>query len=780
MTRRETFADICQILGVDEITPDAKNLPRPANSQEIESFDACDLIFCETHPWRSRPQGSQLMIQTLVEQFIPLGPDFESYFLKIDRSQRPRIKESIAKGDYVTFSNEPEDIKIFYDNFLLPTASLRHGNRASVPPLQYFLENKSPNCLLQLRNSEGHVEFMAFILKRERNATWHLLRTGLNQNRDIDNRRRGELKARAYAEVCRYAIESGQSELSLGLSPASTAHGIYRFKADFGAKPSSNLFPYPYVSVSSCNEKGATELLKLKLLIAEPGHPGTKTEYGGSQGATVRVPGQAIDSKTTTAILGTFLHMGFASLVTSLLGLGIKLVLPRILGPTPMGQLYFAESMAAIFFGFMPLGIASYISREVPNNPDQSRWILGTVVPFQLALAVLLSFALILFLIYSGADAVTIQCAIAFSIFSGATVLQRSIIGRLYLCIGKPKVTAKNEILTRLILVAFITLALIISPSAMTIAWCYAAAHILGISLLTLKARQDQFLQRPKSYAGIREIVWSSLPFFAVAALIEIYGNIDIAMLKYFSTTQEVAFYGAANKLKSAALMFLPIFQAAIQPALARTWHQNREGFTLLVSNAIRILVSISLPIVILMSVVPDFLATSLFGEQFAKSTLPIACVAPILILSSLNVLMGSCLNIISNGVSFLTLTALSVLLNAALNSIAISYAIDRFGEGSGAAAAAIATVISETFVLLVIRRIFKEGLDFKSLLVMLLAAAFPYLCVMLSLSHLQTINPWIRILGVCLLTPIYLFAVRLLKFTDLHWLIGLRRQMRQ
>jgi O-antigen/teichoic acid export membrane protein len=247
-------------------------------------------------------------------------------------------------------------------------------------------------------------------------------------------------------------------------------------------------------------------------------------------------------------------------------------------------------------------------------------------------------------------------------------------------------------------------------------------------------------------------------------------------MLKYFSSSEEVAFYGSANKLKSAALVFLPIFQSAIQPALARTWHESKDRFAELVSHATRILVAIALPIVVAMILIPDFLAQIIFGPQFWQSALAIACVAPILILSSLNVLMGSSLNVISNGVSFLIVTAISVFMNAGLNALAISYAIDKFGPGAGAAAAAIATVISEIFVLLAMRRIFRVGLDQKRMWKVFGLAAFPVVLLGANFQGLQAISPFVRIGAAALILPIYMFAVKLVRFEDLRWLMTHRQ----
>ena len=745
--------------------------------KQAQALGDVDIFLGEIPPWASVRGPGQFIHQPLIEQRINLSDGFDAFFAAVDRSQRPRFKESIAAGDTLELGDSPKEIENFYTHFLLPSATGRHGSHASVPPLQVFLDLASENCLLHIKDKAGVIQFTTFIHK-QKNSEWRVLRTGVNDYSQMDKRRKGVLRTRAYVEAANFAIASGQKSLSLGLSPAAAGNGIFGFKEDFNSYYSSEFLAYPRLQGTAQTAVGVEKLTVMKLLVRTADNPSKITPYGKAQTIGLAPsPNPDAAHESNSRVVSTFLHMGLASAVTSVLGLALKIALPRILGTTQIGQIYFAESVAAIFFGFMPLGIASYISREVPKNPENSGMILSTVIPFQLLLAVILALSMYAFLHFSGADTIAQQCGFAFAVFSAATVLQRSIVGRTYIALGKSAVIAANEIWTRLLLVCIVAVVLVCKPNAVNVAWSYAVAHMIGISLLIRKSHTDRIMKWTTDYSRFKEIVWTSLPFFAVSALIEIYGNVDIAMLSYFSNSDEVAFYGSANKLKGAALVFLPIFQAAVQPALARAWFNHRENFAPLVSHAMRIVVALSLPIVIIMVLIPDYLAVTLFGPQFAKSSLAIACVAPILTLSSLNVLMGSCLNVVSNGISFLAVTTISVFMNVALNAIAISYAVREFGPGAGAAAAAIATVISETFVLVAMRRIFKVGLDQKRMWLILSAAVAPCLAIGFSYQILQSVNPFLRLGIAALLVPIYMYLVKLLRPDDIRWIIKIRRQ---
>jgi O-antigen/teichoic acid export membrane protein len=578
-------------------------------------------------------------------------------------------------------------------------------------------------------------------------------------------------------KACASAAAGSATELIIEDVPASLAHPItaalHLLECEFQV---SN---HPAMAGVALSPRGNAEIERLQLLVLGQGklRPVTRRNQGITKESSPKEHENAPVSKTKSdrGIIDIFLHMGFASLVTSIIGLAIKLTLPRMLGPDQMGHLYFAESMALMFFGLMPLGIASYISREVPKNPMRAHSILATVIPVQALLAILITLALLGFLIVSGSDSVTLRCALAMAVFAATTSFNRSIIGRIYLSLDKPAVVARIEIIARIALVALLALAFLSTLSATSVAWCYGISAAIGLALMLSAAKRDGLLAIRWDSKDLKEIVVSSLPFFAVAALIEIYGNIDTAMLKYISNNSEVAYYGSANKLKGAALVLLPIIQAALQPALSRSWSQDQRLFAEMVSNGMRILVAVSLPMVIAFMTLPDALSSWIFGAEFAPSYLAIACLAPILTLTSLNVLMGACLNIIGNGVSFLVVVLLSLLANVCLNWVSINFAMEHFGPGSGAAAAALATVASELLVLLAMRQIFKFGLNFSELIKFLALAFLPCIFIAGAFQQIISLSPWLRILIITPAVPLYLFVTGIVRAEDIQWFLRTR-----
>ena len=74
-------------------------------------------------------------------------------------------------------------------------------------------------------------------------------------------------------------------------------------------------------------------------------------------------------------------------IVTWSIALGVRLFLPRYLGPGPFGDYSFAEAFSATFFMGLTLGIEPYIYREVSVRPAHASDFAGGVLLVRMGLA---------------------------------------------------------------------------------------------------------------------------------------------------------------------------------------------------------------------------------------------------------------------------------------------------------------------------------------------------------------------------------------------------------
>ncbi len=462
----------------------------------------------------------------------------------------------------------------------------------------------------------------------------------------------------------------------------------------------------------------------------------------------------------------TMSHLGLAAGFSMAMGLFIRLLLPRALGRDALGTLYFAESFSAMFFTVLPLGVTAYIVREIPVDHRQIKRILPTLLPATGVWACLIWLAMVTTLWFTNAEPTTIYCCGAMGVFNACIVFQRSILRRAYVAKGESARMARQETAIRLALVAMVVVCILIKSSVITVAAAYGVSEVVGVMYLVWQARRDGYLSDGFDFDFLAKIVRQSLPFFAVGALVELYGNINSTMLKFMVGTSEVAYFGAADKLKGMGLLLVPVMQAGLQPALAKAWGHDKAQFAAIVQHTVRILIVLSLPLTLGLMLLPDLVSDIIFGPEFHSSYRAVCYLSPVLTLTYLNVLMGSCLNIISDGRRFMIMTAASLVMNVSLNYLLIPLALARWGDGGAAAGSALSMVVSEIFVLLAIRSIFPVAVNFSRVFRMLLILAIPCVAVGYFYDIMRTTPSVWRMFGVAV-TPIYLMAFGLIERSD-------------
>ncbi|MEN9834624.1 MAG: hypothetical protein RL011_817 [Pseudomonadota bacterium] len=432
----------------------------------------------------------------------------------------------------------------------------------------------------------------------------------------------------------------------------------------------------------------------------------------------------------------TMSHLGLAAGFSMAMGLVIRLILPRAIGRDALGTLYFAESFSAMFFTVLPLGVTAYIVREIPVDHRQVNRILPTLMPATAIWGAVIWLIMLAALWLTGAEAETVYCCAAMGWFNGCAVFQRSILRRSYVALGKSAEMARQEMMVRIALVAMIFMCIWLKASVLMVAISYATSELLGVSFLIWQSRRRGHFSGGFDFELLRKIVKQSLPFFAVGALVELYGNVNTTMLNFMVGKSEVAYFGAADKLKGMGLLLVPVMQAGLQPALAKAWHHDKVQFAALVNKAVRLLIILSMPLTLGLMLLPDVISDVIFGSEFRSCHRAISYLAPVLTLTYLNVLMGSCLNIISDGRKFVVVTGVSLVLNISLNFFLVPVCRSLWMDGGGAAGSALSTVIAELFVLLAIKSIFPVALDFSRIAKMLAAISAP--CALAGLFFYQ------------------------------------------
>ena len=86
--------------------------------------------------------------------------------------------------------------------------------------------------------------------------------------------------------------------------------------------------------------------------------------------------------------------LGASLAATWSVALVVRLFLPRSLGPTVFGEFNFADVLAANAFGFIGLGLDTYIQKETPARPTHTSEFLGGALLVRLVMSMIIFGAL--------------------------------------------------------------------------------------------------------------------------------------------------------------------------------------------------------------------------------------------------------------------------------------------------------------------------------------------------------------------------------------------------
>ncbi|CAB50065.1 flippase [Pyrococcus abyssi] len=381
-----------------------------------------------------------------------------------------------------------------------------------------------------------------------------------------------------------------------------------------------------------------------------------------------------------------------AEVISKLLAYGVIVILSRTLGPEGLGQYSFIFYYIGLLGIFSDLGVGYYFMREVARDKGKAKELLPDVLGFKIVLA-LLNFLVVvtltLFLPKPGWMKILI-------ILAGAEGML-TWIAYLFVRIMYAHEVTKYEAIARVIertwaffvggavLYAYRSL----TPFILVILLGYTLREILRIKW------GSQFLNTVK--IRFKPGVWVSLlkesyPFWLIGLFTLIYYRTDMVMLSLMRGDYETGIYRAAYTLIEVSLFVPNIVVSTTMPSMARLWVEDRKTLNLLFRKSFQMLLGIGILGVAGYYVLARLGITIVFGEKFLPSVPVLRILAFAIPFMFLNSLFGSFMNATGRELTFTKITSFTALLNVVLNYILIRY--------YGASGAAVATVVSQVFLL--------------------------------------------------------------------------------
>lgn len=408
----------------------------------------------------------------------------------------------------------------------------------------------------------------------------------------------------------------------------------------------------------------------------------------------------AMDGRAETRIaIHNAFKLTFSLIVTWAIGLAVRLVLPRHLGPARFGDYNFADALAATACVALHLGVDMYVRREVAVNPRGASAFFGGVQIVRAAETLLILPAIALMLRFDGrswelvvlsALFVSSQYFVATNATLAALLHARGAVTGMSVLNIASKLCWGVVILLGIVLDRGLypfALAMLISEAAKTVSLYLLARRHLGLEL--------RFHWRPTA-----TMLRVSFPFFLGAAAQAAHAKIDVSVLAFSAPAAEVGYYSAASSIAGIGMLLAPLMSWVLAPMLSRAAARSGADLDRLMRRSFELVMTTMLPAVLLLGLGSELWTKIIVGPAFAPSALALSIVAVALVMTYVGALGAGFLVVLDRGWALTGIMTAGMLLNVVLNLALIRPAmalLDR--PGSAGVGSAVALLVSEAAV---------------------------------------------------------------------------------
>lgn len=314
-----------------------------------------------------------------------------------------------------------------------------------------------------------------------------------------------------------------------------------------------------------------------------------------------------------------------------LLGLVRLNYLARLLGVSNFGLLNFATYFTSLFAFLFDIGLSQLLTREIARDPLRSRQMLGQVLVLKLGIAVL-AFALVVTVaLLSGFEGDTFTAILLTTIALAVNQIGASFLAALQAHRKMALVSASN-IVNDAVLSAAIILLLPGSPKVATALSLTAVIALLNLTLLFLVYVRIAGMPILRSdISTSRALLREGIPIALSALGISLYTFIGPTVLKYTRGEAEVGLFSSGYKLIMILTAIPSAFTQVLFPIFSEFFAHAKEKLEKSLTDALRVISLVSLPIAAGTLVVGNDLFRHLYTEEY----LPGVFVLQVILLSN-------------------------------------------------------------------------------------------------------------------------------------------------
>jgi O-antigen/teichoic acid export membrane protein len=365
--------------------------------------------------------------------------------------------------------------------------------------------------------------------------------------------------------------------------------------------------------------------------------------------------------------------LGVAEAISNVLSFLIVILITRSLGVEGLGVYSFAFAFAGLFIMFYDFGISTYFIREAARSKKGAEKHFAHYASLKLLfclLAMILPMITILFLKRS-ADVILIVYFASISVFiQNYSYVMRNA----FIAFQEMKYEALLRLVERGIsfsLGIYVLLAgygllpfMIVLVLSNLISLVYA---VMLLKKIKLKFRLSFDSSAWKNMLGI------SWPFWLQYVFVQLYFHIDTVMLTFMKGYEASGIYNAAYKLINVISKVPVMIGLVLFPVMSNLYLKTSKSLLKrVIEKGIHVLIVLSLPLMIGVTLLSDRLIFFAYGEGFSESSVVLSILIWTTFFTFLSYMMGWFFNAIGRHHAFAYVTGFCLIVNFVLNFILI------------------------------------------------------------------------------------------------------------
>jgi O-antigen/teichoic acid export membrane protein len=412
-----------------------------------------------------------------------------------------------------------------------------------------------------------------------------------------------------------------------------------------------------------------------------------------AQATSAAPPHDALDALSNAIKLGSSLA------VTLAMSFGVRLLLPRYLGPALFGPLNFADAFAAAFFVLIGLGLDVYVRREISIRPEHATDFLGGIFAARLFLSALL-FAAMAVVLRLGHRSLEEQRLVV--IFGVAQLFVTTNVSLSALLHAKGQVNglSVSNVATKALWGLLILLALALHTGLWGIAMALVLSELVETLILVPLVRRHLGFSLRVDWTATWAVIVAGLPFFLNTVAHTVYAKLGVSMLAFISADDaEVGRYGAASNLASLTLMITPLIGWVLMPLYSKAQNRSDEDFNRTLRRSLEFILVLGFPVSLMLWVGASEWMRLAFGKAYVQGAQALRILAPLFLVTYVAMVGATCLINLRRAWTMTFISLVGLVLNPLFNWLFIHLALKWRGSQSGGAACALADVGTEVVV---------------------------------------------------------------------------------